>query len=106
MRRSLSVQRGKSISKEIHIDRLTRSNRDGFLSTVQGKLISTLTIIALVLGIAAEGISIYTGWNEAIIKTNQARKAEIETRIGNMVMTSRNLSEKAMRRSHRQSQIP
>ncbi len=64
-----------------------QSQRAAFLSTVQGKLISTLTIIALVLGIAAEGISIYTGWNEAIIKTNQARKAEIETRIGNMVMT-------------------
>lgn len=40
------------------------SGRPAFLATVQGKLISGLTIIALVLGIAAEGVSLYRNLKE------------------------------------------
>ena len=57
-----------------------------FFSTLYGKLIAVLTIIALLLGIFAEGISIYTGWQEAIIKRKEAWKAEIEMRVGSMVI--------------------
>jgi len=46
-----------------------QSQRAAFLATVQGKIISVLAIIALLLSIGIEGISIYTNWKVALIKT-------------------------------------
>ena len=47
-----------------------------FLNTIQGKLISSLAIIALLLGIAAEGVSLYRGWQEVRSTPTKLRKAK------------------------------
>lgn len=50
-------------------------DRNGFFSTVQGKLITALTIIALVLGIAAEGVSLYRN----VMETHTATEVSINS---------------------------
>ena len=52
------------------------AERNGFFSTVQGKLISALTIIALVLGIAAEGVSLYRNVMETHTSTQVSINAK------------------------------
>ncbi len=44
------------------------------LSTLQGKIVSLLAIIALVLGIIAEAINIHISWEENTIKTIEAER--------------------------------
>ena len=51
------------------------SDRNGFFSTVQGKLITALTIIAFVLGIAAEGVSLYRN----VMETHTATEVSINS---------------------------
>ncbi len=50
-------------------------DRNGFFSTVQGKLITAMTIIALVLGIAAEGVSLYRN----VMETHTATEVSINS---------------------------
>ncbi len=57
-------------------DQPPRASLAAFLGTVQGKLITTLTVIALLLGIAAEGISIVTGY----YNMHRARADELKAR--------------------------
>jgi len=57
------------------------SHRAAFLATVQGKLISGLAIIALVLGITAEGLTIYRQALGAMIDRETLDKVTAETAI-------------------------
>ncbi len=46
-----------------------------FLGTVQGKIITALTVVALLLGIAAEGVSLVTGYYNMVIARQKAAAA-------------------------------
>ena len=54
-----------------------------FLKTFYGKAIAGLTIIALIMGIVAEGIVIYTNWEVAKIKTIEAEREAARWHVSN-----------------------
>ncbi len=53
----------------------TKASFAAFLGTARGKLITTLTVIALLLGIAAEGVSLVTGYYNMIVARQNAAAA-------------------------------
>ena len=60
---SISVAGANHFQRNFILTRLPDpAERAAFFSTMQGKLISALVIIALILGIAAEGVSLVTGY--------------------------------------------
>jgi hypothetical protein len=63
-----------------------------FFATVYGKLIAALAIIALVLGIVAEGISIYTNWNQAKISDINVTKTKAEECSARIKAAAENMS--------------
>ncbi|MGO9170797.1 MAG: hypothetical protein ACLP7P_02360 [Rhodomicrobium sp.] len=46
-----------------------------FLSTARGRIITALTIVALLLGIAAEGVSLVTGYYNMVIARQKSEAA-------------------------------
>ncbi|MGO9172233.1 MAG: hypothetical protein ACLP7P_09740 [Rhodomicrobium sp.] len=53
----------------------TKASFAAFLATTHGKLIIALTIVALLLGIAAEGVSLFTGYYNVIVARQDAAAA-------------------------------
>jgi hypothetical protein len=50
-----------------------------FIGTVWGKVLTVLAAITMLLGIAAEGVSLYRNWWEAQTARQQAIKTKVET---------------------------
>ncbi|MGO9172235.1 MAG: hypothetical protein ACLP7P_09750 [Rhodomicrobium sp.] len=61
-------------------DQPPRASFAAFLSTLQGKIITALTIVALLLAIVGEGISIVTGYYNM-----RSAGAEMEAKTGRPV---------------------
>jgi hypothetical protein len=53
-----------------------------FRAILRNRLTQTLAVIMASLAIIAEGLAIYINWQEAIIKRNEAYKAQIQYDVG------------------------
>jgi hypothetical protein len=62
-----------------------------FIGTVWGKVLTVLAAITMLLGIAAEGVSLYRNWWEARIARSQAAKTQLEYDAASVPITARNL---------------
>ncbi len=79
-------------------DQLVKSSLAALIGSTRGKIIATLAIIALVLGIIAEGFSVMSNYYGMITNREAAIKAEIENQVYGNTPEARDALRKANER--------